>query len=62
MIKPILYTEEQWRDSQLSIARHYGGITINDEEYEIVNKKGGPADLVMKKWIPYYKKIGRAHV
>ncbi len=25
---PILFTEEQWRNSQLSIARFYGGVTI----------------------------------
>ena len=37
---PILFTEEQWRNSQLSIARFYGGVTINSAEYVILNKDG----------------------
>lgn len=37
---PICMTEEYWANSQLSIARHYGGITIGRDEYIIVNKDG----------------------
>jgi hypothetical protein len=36
----IIYPEEYWMNSQLSIARHYGGCTINGKEYVIVNKEG----------------------
>lgn len=37
---PICMAEEYWANSQLSIARHYGGITIGRDEYIIVNKDG----------------------
>jgi hypothetical protein len=36
----IIYPEEYWMNSQLSIARHYGGCIINDKGYIIVNKEG----------------------
>lgn len=36
----ILYTEEQWMNSQLSIARHYGGISVGGQHFTIVNKEG----------------------
>lgn len=36
----IIYPEEYWANSQLSIARYYGKITINNHEYIIVNKEG----------------------
>lgn len=37
---PICMAEEYWANSYLSIARHYGGITIGRDEYIIVNKDG----------------------
>lgn len=37
---PILMTEEYWANSQLSIARYYGGCTIGKIDYRIVNKEG----------------------
>ena len=37
---PILMTEEYWANSQLSIARYYGGIAIGKIDYRIVNKEG----------------------
>lgn len=40
MNKPICMVEEVWRNSQLSIARHYGGIKFGGFEYIIVNKYG----------------------
>lgn len=77
----IIYTEEQWANSPLSIARHYGEIIIEDKEYIIVNKEGKdvfectaeaekegremaipagePCDLIDKKFIPIYRKLGR---
>lgn len=40
MKEPILYTQEQWMDSHLSVAKYYGGIKINGTEYVILNKDG----------------------
>lgn len=37
---PIIMSEEYWANGPLSIARYYGGISINKEDYRIVNKKG----------------------
>lgn len=37
---PILMEEAYWMNSQLSIARHYGGIRTTNHEYKIVNKNG----------------------
>lgn len=36
----ILYTEEQWRYSQLSIVKHYGTVRIQNKEFILVNKEG----------------------
>ena len=43
-------------NSQLSVARFYGGIKFNGEEYVIVPPKN---DLILKGWVPVYKKLGR---
>ena len=57
MIKtPILIEEGYWMNSQLSVARSYGGIKFNGEEYVIVPPKN---DLLLKDWVPVYKKLGR---
>ena len=32
--------EEYWANTQLSIARHYGGVQLNGHEYYIVDKLG----------------------
>ena len=37
---PLVITEEYWRNSQLSIARHYGGVKVYGYEYCIVDKQG----------------------
>lgn len=37
---PLLMTEEFWANSQLSIARYYGEITLNGRKYIIVDKYG----------------------
>ena len=66
----LLMEESAWRNSYLSVARHYGGISFQGNEYNIVNKfgqtlfvssipPGEPADLVVSWLVPYYKKIGR---
>ena len=36
----LLMTEEYWSNSQFSVARFYGGCTINGKHYMIVNKEG----------------------
>ena len=36
----VIMTEEYWANSHLSIARYYGGIKVNGDEYKIVNKDG----------------------
>ena len=36
----LLMTEEYWSNSQFSVARFYGGCTINGRHYMIVNKEG----------------------
>lgn len=37
---PILMTEKYWRNDIFSVARIYGGITWNGQQYLIVNKEG----------------------
>lgn len=37
---PLLMTEEFWANSQLSIARYFGGITFAGRKYIIVDKLG----------------------
>ena len=37
---PLIMTEEYWANSQLSIARYYGGINFMGRQYLIVNKEG----------------------
>lgn len=69
----LIMTEEFWRNSQLSIARFYGGIKLGGKEYVIVDKTGRdlfetsippgePADLIAKSLQPAYKKLGRDKV
>lgn len=41
---------------QLSVARFYGCIKFNGEEYIIVPPKN---DLLLSKWVPVYTKLGR---
>lgn len=37
---PLLMTEEFWANSQLSVARYFGGITFEGRQYIIVDKLG----------------------
>ena len=53
---PILIEEAYWMNSQLSVARFYGGIKFNGEEYVIVPPKN---DLLLSKWVPVFKALGR---
>ena len=40
MEMPIVLTEAQWANSQLSVARYYGGCKFNGVQYVILNKEG----------------------
>ncbi len=40
MAGPIIMTEEYWKYSQLSFARHTGRINLNGKTYSVVNKEG----------------------
>lgn len=53
---PILIEEGYWMNSQLSVARFYGGIKFNGEEYVIVPPEN---DLLLSKWVPVFKALGR---
>lgn len=37
---PLLMTEDYWMNTQLSVARHYGGVTFDGREFIIVDKLG----------------------
>lgn len=37
---PLLMTEDIWTNTYLSIARHCGGIMLDNREYIIVDKRG----------------------
>lgn len=37
---PLLMTEEYWMNTQLSIARYYGGINFYGRKYIILDKRG----------------------
>jgi hypothetical protein len=40
MTMPIVLTEAQWANSQLSVARYFGGCKFNGVQYVILNKEG----------------------
>lgn len=73
-MKAILIAKEYWMNSQLSVAKYSGGVTVTDKDgkhrmYVVVNSKGGtdwvhldasePADLIDADFIEHYKKLGR---
>ena len=53
---PILIEEGYWMNSQLSVARFYGGIKFNGKEYVIVPPEN---DLILVDWVQVYKSFGR---
>ena len=53
---PIIINYDYWINSQLSIAKYYGGIRINGIEYLIMEVSN---DLVRKDWCKVYEKLGR---
>ena len=58
---PILMTYEYWANSQLSIARHTGGLKINGVFYMIISEHSNryTPDLLRYDWVPVYTKLGR---
>ncbi len=44
-----------WINSQMSVARHFGGICINGKTY-IIHKR--TLDLVREDWMKVYKRAG----
>lgn len=60
MEAPIIMEESYWVNSQLSIARYYGGIIFMKKKYEIVNKDGITLYELSDPSSPYYVKDGKA--
>lgn len=58
---PIIYTYESWANSQLSIARHTGGMKINGVFYMLISEHSNryTPDLLRYDWVPVYTKLGR---
>lgn len=59
MKNPALFTEEYWANSQLSVARYYGGCTLNGKEYKIVNKYGISVEELSNPLSKHYVGNGR---
>ena len=61
METPILMTYETWANSQLSIARHTGGVKIDGVFYMIISEYSNryTPDLLRYDWVPVYNKLGR---
>lgn len=53
---PILMTADYWMNSQFSLVRFSGGITINGYQYVLAGQEN---DLIQKDWLPIYNKLGR---
>lgn len=51
-----LFPEVTFENSQMSVARFYGGMKFNGEKYVIVPPKN---DLIQVKWGDVYRKLGR---
>lgn len=60
MNTPIIMEESYWANSQLSIARYYGGVVFRKKEYSIVNKDGITLYELSDPSSPYYVKDGKA--
>ena len=56
----VIMTEEYWANSYLSIARYYGGIKVNGDEYKIVNKDGVTLEELSDPSSKHYVKSGMA--
>ena len=52
----IIIQKEDWMNSPLSIARHFGGININGKRYGVAGRE---YDLVAFDYIPLYNIVSR---
>lgn len=50
----VIMTEEYWANSQFSVARYCGGLTIGKKSYYIVNKEGATIFELSDPDSPYY--------
>lgn len=55
LIMNVVIPKNVWLSSQLSIARYYGGCTVDGHQYTVV---AGSEDLVRNDWLPVYRKAG----
>lgn len=60
MKEPIIMAEDYWMNTQLSVARFYGGINFNKKEYSIVNKDGITLRELSDPSSPHYVTEGMA--
>lgn len=60
-METILITYGSWINSPFSIARHFGGATINGKEFLLISEANctSTPDLLRKDWVPVYKALGR---
>ena len=56
----VIMAEEYWANSYLSIARYYGGMKVNGDEYKIVNKDGITLEELSDPRSKHYVKEGKA--
>lgn len=56
----IIMTENYWANTHLSIARYYGGIKLNGDEYKIVNKDGITLEELSDPRSKHYVREGKA--
>ena len=54
-MESILISPEYWQNSQLSIARHFGGVKVNNKYYVIDPQSNY---LVDSKWLSFVRKVG----
>lgn len=54
-MESILISPEYWQNSQLSIARHFGGVKVNNKYYVIDPQSNY---LVDSKWLSLVRKVG----
>lgn len=56
----VIMAEEYWANSHFSIARYYGGIKVDGDEYKIVNKDGITLEELSDPRSKHYVKEGKA--
>lgn len=56
----VIIMEQYWANSYFSIARYYGGVKIDGNEYKIVNKEGVTLEELSNPRSKHYVKSGKA--